>query len=149
MKRGYFGIGVYHPKTKENIGTLWREALLYGADFIFTIGKRYKAQPTDTPKATKHVPLFEFGTMREFKNYLPKEARVVCIELTDEARSLKDLVHPERAVYLLGAEDYGIPQKLLSEYDLVVKVPQVNDVISSNVAVTGSIVMYDRLIKTI
>jgi hypothetical protein len=34
--RGYFGIGIYHGKTEENIGTLWRSAYAYGADFVFT-----------------------------------------------------------------------------------------------------------------
>lgn len=38
MKRGYFGIGVYHSKNADNIGTLWRSAAIFGADFIFTNG---------------------------------------------------------------------------------------------------------------
>jgi len=25
-KRGYFGIGIYLPKTETNLGTLWRSA---------------------------------------------------------------------------------------------------------------------------
>ncbi len=36
----YFEIGIFHPKTKENIGTLWRSAYQLGAAGIFTIGKR-------------------------------------------------------------------------------------------------------------
>lgn len=65
--RGYYGIGVYHPKTSANIGTLWREAYLYGADFIFTIGRRYKKQSSDTTKTIRHLPLWEFKTFEEFK----------------------------------------------------------------------------------
>lgn len=29
--RGYFEIGVYHPKTPMNVGTLWRSAYQLGA----------------------------------------------------------------------------------------------------------------------
>ena len=36
--RGYFGIGIYGPKMTKNIGTLWRTADIFGADFMFTIG---------------------------------------------------------------------------------------------------------------
>ncbi len=35
---GYFGIGIYGPKMTKNIGTLWRTADIFGADFMFTIG---------------------------------------------------------------------------------------------------------------
>lgn len=60
MKRGYFGIGVYHPKNVINIGTLWRSANCFGADFLFTIGHRYKHQGSDTLKTYRHIPLYLF-----------------------------------------------------------------------------------------
>lgn len=34
----YFAIGIYHPKTEMNMGTLWRSAYQLGASYIFTIG---------------------------------------------------------------------------------------------------------------
>ena len=42
--RGYFGIGIHHVKNEENIGMLWHSADILGADFIFTIGRRYNEQ---------------------------------------------------------------------------------------------------------
>lgn len=42
MKRGYFGIGIYHTKNVLNVGTLWRSAHNFGASFIFTVGMRYR-----------------------------------------------------------------------------------------------------------
>ena len=38
--KGYFGIGIINPKSKTNVGSLWRSANILGASFIFTIGKR-------------------------------------------------------------------------------------------------------------
>ncbi len=144
MKRGYFGIGIYHPKTTENIGTLWRSAHNFGADFIFTIGKRYKRQASDTTKAERHIPLYEYNTFEEFKKNLPKGCRIVCIEQSDQSRDLKDSVHPETCAYLLGAEDYGIPEKYMEGTQRVF----IDTPMCINVAVAGSIVMYDRRCKT-
>lgn len=138
--RGYFGIGVYHPKTTENIGTLWRSAHNFGADFIFTIGKRYKKQASDTTKAERHIPLYEYINFEDFKNHLPKGCRIVCIEQCDGAINLKAATHPETAVYLLGAEDYGIPEKLMFGHQKIF----IDTPMCLNVSVAGSIVMYDR-----
>ena len=146
MKRGYFGIGVYHPKTTENIGTLWRSAFLFGADFIFTIGLRYHKQPSDTTDAPKHIPLYNFETYEDFEKFLPFGAEVVCIEQDEKARDLPIVNHPERAIYLLGAEDKGIPQDILKGKQ-VIQIPYEKP-FSANVAVAGSIVLYDRLAKS-
>ena len=56
MKKGYYGIGIYEPKTKDNVGTLWRSAHNIGGDFIFYIGRRYKKQAIDTTKAQRNIP---------------------------------------------------------------------------------------------
>jgi tRNA(Leu) C34 or U34 (ribose-2'-O)-methylase TrmL len=44
----YFEIGIYHPKTRNNVGTLWRSAYQLGASGLFTIGRRYERQSSDT-----------------------------------------------------------------------------------------------------
>lgn len=144
MKRGYFGIGVYHPKTTENIGTLWRSAHNFGADFIFTIGRRYKKQPSDTTKAVRHVPLYEYQSFDDLKEHLPRGSNIVFIEQTEGAKNLKEVTHPETAVYILGAEDEGVPEELMSGYPTVF----IDTPMCLNVAVAGSVVMYDRSIKS-
>lgn len=140
MKRGYFGIGVYHPKTTENIGTLWRSAHNFGADFIFTIGKRYKKQASDTTKAERHIPLYEYDTFDDFKKHLPRGCEMVFIEQAEGALNIKNSTHPETAVYILGAEDYGVPEEIMRGYrKLFIDTPY-----CLNVAVAGSIVLFDR-----
>jgi tRNA (guanosine-2'-O-)-methyltransferase len=143
MKRGYFGIGIYHPKTTENIGTLWRSAHNFGADFIFTIGKRYKKQASDTTKAERHVPLYEYATFDDFKNHLPRGCEIVFIEQAEGAQNIKDANHPETACYVLGAEDYGVPEDLMKRHrKFYIDTPY-----CLNVAVAGSITLYDRRTK--
>ncbi len=143
--RGFYGIGVYQPKTEVNIGTLWRSAFLYGADFMFTIGRRYRKQASDTTVAYNHVPLWEFESFEMFKKSMPKESYLICVELAEKSMALTKFTHPERAVYLLGAEDTGIPEEILKGHT-VVQIPSVHSA-SMNVAVAGSIICYDRFCK--
>lgn len=70
--------------------------------------------------------------------------RYVGIELNRNSIALTEFTHPERAIYLLGAEDYGLPQEILDKCDSIVQIPEEN---SLNVAIAGSIVLYDRLSK--
>ena len=61
----------------------------------------------------------------------------------------EDLVtfeHPERAVYLLGAEDAGLPDAVVRACHRHVALPS-ERYESYNVAAAGSIVMYDRMAK--
>ncbi len=143
MKRGYFGIGIYQPKTIENLGILFRSAHNFGADFIFTIGDRYNRQRSDTTKAYRHIPLYQYDTYADFEKNLPKDAELVFIEQMNGATDLKTTCHPERAIYILGAEDRGVPAEITHGHQKVF----IDTPMCLNVAVAGSIVMYDRSIK--
>jgi tRNA G18 (ribose-2'-O)-methylase SpoU len=146
--RGFFAVGVYHPKTEANIGTLMRTAYLYDAAFVFTVGQRYRRQASDTPKTSGSIPLFHFDTIDDLHAHLPYGAPLVGVELDPRATALHEYSHPERAVYLLGAEDSGLPQHVIDRcHDLLVLdsvQPQ-----SMNVATAGSIVIYDRHVKAL
>ena len=142
--RGYFGIGIYHTKTEVNVGTLWRSAHNFGAAFIFTIGKRYKKQSSDTTKAWKTIPLYSFESFDDFRNHIPHDCQLVAVEQTDQSINIQQFTHPERAIYLLGAEDHGLPHSVLTQCH---KSVQINTTMCLNVATAGSIVMYDRSVK--
>lgn len=143
--RGYFGIGVYHAKREVNIGTLWRSAYQLGASFIFTIGRRYSAQSSDTTVAWRHIPLFDYESFDNFKSNIPYGCPVLAIEMG--GHRLKNFIHPERCIYLLGAEDNGLPEEVLSQCYATISLEGVRQ-LSYNVAVAGSIVMYDRISKS-
>ena len=142
--RGYFGIGIYGCKTAENVGTLWRSAHNFGARFIFTVGHRYQRHPSDTTKAYLHVPLFQYPDMKTLLAGLPAACLLVGVEQTERARNLTSYSHAERAIYLLGAEDRGLPLEVLAACISVVSIDTPRCL---NVAVAGSIIMYDRLTK--
>ena len=142
--RGFYGIGICGSKTPLNVGTLWRSAYSLGSSFIFTAGRRYPRQASDTVKAYRHVPLFEFETVEALWDAIPYDCVPVGVELDSHARSLSSYVHPERAIYILGAEDHGLPRFVLDRVRDIVQLP---GAYCLNVAVAGSIVMYDRTTK--
>ena len=141
--RGYFAVGVYRPKTEANIGTLWRTATLYGASLMFTVGHRYVRQASDTPKSWRHTPLMHFEDIDDLIAHLPYSAPLIGVELDDRAVMLGRFTHPERAVYLLGAEDDGIPPNVLARCHHVVQIESAEPQ-SMNVATAGAVIAYHR-----
>lgn len=141
MIRGYFEVGIYCGKNTLNVGTLWRSAFQMGASGIFTVGRRYPQQASDTVKAYRHVPLREFPKFADFLAAQPYSCPIVAVEMG--GRPLDGFTHPERALYLLGAEDHGIPPEVLKHCQHTVSLPAIRTE-SYNVAVAGALVMYDR-----
>ena len=141
---GYYGIGIFQHKRDHNIGTLWRSAYIMGASYIFTIGKNYKKQTSDVLKTWSRIPLFHYETFEDFKKSVPYDCQVVGIELDDRSVPIDSFEHPKRAIYLLGAEDNGLPEYALDYCHHLIQLP--GDY-SLNVAVTGSIVLHDRVRK--
>lgn len=139
---GYFEIGIYRGKNELNIGTLWRSAYQLGAAGIFTIGKRYKRQPSDTLNVMNNIPLRHYETLEELKANRPTGAALVGVEMG--GISLSKFTHPRNAIYLLGAEDDGLPAEVLKYCNSVVSLDAVRTN-SYNVAVAGSLVMYHRV----
>jgi tRNA G18 (ribose-2'-O)-methylase SpoU len=144
-QRGYFAIGIENAKTSMNVGTLWRSAYIYDAHFIFTIGRRIPQQASDTVKSWRHIPYFRFDTFDQFYELMPYDCQLIGIEIDSKARPLGNFIHPHKCIYLLGAEDGGLSKKALEKSHQLVQLP---GKYCLNVAVAGSIVMYDRINKS-
>ena len=142
--RGYFGIGIFHSENEENVGTLWRSAYAFGASFIFTIDAKYKKQSTDVVNAWTSIPLYHYKDFDDFYSHLPYDCRLIAVEMDEKAGSIIDFEHPHRCVYLLGCESIGLGKKIIERCHGTISLPGCH---SLNVAVAGSIVMYDRSAK--
>lgn len=141
---GYFGIGILNNTSGLNIGTLWRTAFILGAAFIFTVDRKYKPQSSDVTTTWNRIPLFHYNTLEELKGSLPYSSKLVGVEICEKAISLGGYQHPERATYLLGNEQIGLSKAVLDQCHDVIQLP---GNYSLNVAVTGSIIAYDRINK--
>lgn len=143
-EQGFFGIGCVNMKYEVNYGSLFRSAQIFGADFIFLIGKRFKKQATDTTRSWQNIPLFQYDSFQEFNKNRPYDCKLVGIELMEEATPIKAFEHPIRACYLLGAEDHGLTKEAIQACQELIYLPGKT---SLNVSVAGSIVMFDRINK--
>ena len=142
--RGYFSIGIYNCQKDVNLGTLWRSAYCFGAVSVFTIGRRAEKQSSDTICSWRHIPYLAYPSFDDFYAHLPYDCLLVGIEMVGDAEPLEIFSHPQQAVYLLGTEGDGIPEKILSRCHKVVRI---DTRLCLNVAVAGSIVLYDRRAK--
>lgn len=142
--RGYFGIGVEGISKPMNFGNLMRTAHGFGASFVFTVAPaRVIGEPkSDTTHARDHMPWYSFASPGELA--LPDECRLVGMELTDDAVELPSFRHPLRAAYVLGPEGGSLSPEMMERCEFIVKIPIH---ICINVAMAGSIVMYDRMIS--
>lgn len=141
---GYFGIGCLNMKTSMNYGSLFRTAQVFGADFIFLIGCRFKQQSTDTMKSSRHMPVYEYKNFKDFNEHRPYNCPLIGIELVESATPIKEFKHPKQACYLLGAEDIGLTKEAIEHCQEIIVLPGER---SLNVAVAGSIVLFDRINK--
>lgn len=144
MIRGHFGIGCINMKNNFNYGSLFRTANLLGADYLYLIGKRFKPQSSDTMKSHRHIPTYHYDTFKQFQKNLPIGTHLVGIELDESATPIFEYKHPAQACYLLGAEDSGLTKEAMNNCVDLIVLPGER---SMNVAVAGSIVLYDRIAK--
>ena len=139
--RGYSAVGLINTKWEANVGGALRACYCYSASMVAIQGKRYQRESTDTSCCWRQIPLLHTGNLLEI---IPFDCIPVGIELTEDARSLIDFTHPERAFYIFGPEDGSIPKEILSKCKFILKVPTA---ISMNLASTVNVVLYDRLAK--
>lgn len=143
--RGFCAIGIFHGKTWQNVGSLWRSAQQFNCNFIFTIGERYSHQRTDVAKVPRHIPLFNYKDFQDFLDHKPSNSEVVGIELCDRAIPLEKFQPYPRTLYLLGGEDVGLSPEVIKTCRKVVKLP---GKVSMNVSCAGSIVLWNHFVKT-
>ncbi len=138
-------IGLSNPKSPTNVGAVLRAAGCFQANSIFYTGQRYSRAAefcTDTQKNIDKIPLTAVDCLLESA---PKDAKIVVIELVENAISLADFQHPENAFYIFGPEDGTVKQKVVNQADSVVYIPTQGCL---NLAATVNIVLYDRLAKS-
>ena len=89
--------------------------------------------------------MFHYPSSNDFWNNIPYDCSPIAIEIHDSAVHLGQFDHPERAVYILGAEQEGIPTHILERCKHIITIPSKQCL---NVAAAASIVMYDRQNKS-
>lgn len=140
MTRGYFGVATWQMKNIINMGGIHRSASAFDASLLCLIGHRFKQAPTDTTKASRHIPVFIYPDLDTFIANRPHDCLIVRCEVDGEA-ALPDFTHPDRAIYLFGGEDKTLPKGV---GERSVSIPTHSCL---NLASAATVVLYDRIAK--
>jgi len=137
-------IGLTDPKSPSNVGAVMRAAGCYQVDTVLYSGVRYARAAkfnTDTQSASKKIPLIGVESLSDS---LPKDSKLVCVDLIEGAVPLPAFSHPKNAMYVFGPEDGTISQSVIDKADAVVYIPTNG---CMNLAATVNVLLYDRLAK--
>ena len=140
-------LAAWDISKEHNVGSLIRTAHATGVEEVFLIGdQQWNVEAAKTSELYTSISMLE--GLEAFRRRL-REGRwnLVVIEIDQRSSNLFEAEYPERPCFLLGAELGGVPETLLSEAALIVQIPQWGLVPSLNLAVAGSIVLYDYLAK--
>ncbi len=142
-----FVIASWNTTKEHNIGSLVRTAHAVAAEEVVLVGDReWNVEAART--AELYTTVTQVADLEAFRDHLAAGRwNLVAIELDPRATNLFEAEYPERPCFLLGAEVGGVPEDLLADARLIVQIPQWGLVPSLNVAVAGSIVVYDYLAK--
>lgn len=140
-------VAAWNISKEHNVGSLIRTAHAVAAEEVILVGEReWNVEAART--AELYTTIVALPDVPAFRDHLTARSwRLVAVELDGRAVPLFDADYPERPCFLLGAELGGVPGELLAAADLIVQIPQWGLVPSLNLAVAGSIVLYDCLAK--
>ena len=139
--RGYAAVAVDAIACEPNLGGVIRASQIFGASLVVFGTHQYKKQPTDTMKGYRHIPLLQVD---DVLSTIPYDCIPVAIEITDQAVSLVEYQHPQRAYYIFGPENGSLGYRILSRCRDVVKIPSERCL---NLAACVNVVLYDRISK--
>ncbi len=148
-RRGLRSMAVagWNTSKEHNVGTLVRTAHAVAAQEVVLVGDReWNVEAAKTSEYFTDVTILDDAAA--FLDHVQKRGwSLVAVELDRQSVSLFDVEYPEHPCFLLGAERDGLPQSLIEAAEIVVQIPQWGLVPCLNLAVAGSIVMYDYLAK--
>jgi RNA methyltransferase, TrmH family len=130
-------LALWHVGDPGNLGTLLRSADAFGAGIALSEGC---ADPT-SPKALRasmgalfRVPLSGFDE--------PPGSRVALVPRGGTA--LADVPLDGDVVFVLGAEREGLPAEVVAACSVQASIPHAGDAESLNVAMAGTVALYER-----
>lgn len=143
-----FAVAAWEISKEHNVGTLVRTAHAAAAAEVILLGDRdWNVEAARTAELYTEVVQLEADIDLLLAHLERRRWTLVTVELADDAVNLFDATYPERPCFLLGAELGGVPRELVDASALVVRIPQWGLVPCLNLAVAGSIVVYDYLAK--
>ncbi len=132
-----------HLKVDFNIGKIIRSAEAFGARAVDVVGTQF-FDPMPAKGCMKRVPWTLTKTFFESYDRWSREGYAFYAFSADAPQTLHETTFPDKAAFVMGNEGSGLsfPKEHYPALNYI-RIPQLGQVESLNVAVAASIVMYE------
>ena len=148
IPKGERALSLYSLRDPSNLGAVIRSAVAFGVKHIVL-----SADSADlyNPKTVRAAMGTMFGItatvvndFASFVNAAKENGRAVyAAELTDNAKSIKDIVLTPDDIFIIGNEGHGIDREISAISSESVYIPIAPDAESLNAAVAASVIMWE------
>ncbi len=139
-------VALYNPKVVVNLAGAVRACSCFNIESLAWTGNRIRfpagqriPREFRLYKEVQITHQYQLITQEDLDIYTP-----VAVEYRKNSENLRDFVHPENALYVLGPEDNSVPNHILS---LCHRFVYIDTTSCLNLAMTVGVVLYDRYCK--
>jgi tRNA(Leu) C34 or U34 (ribose-2'-O)-methylase TrmL len=141
LQRVKAALALCHTRFDVNVGVAMRSAEAAGFDALYLMGQPARGL-SSARGAELAVPVINVpdpsGLIYEARS---KGYQIVAVQQCPKSVPYHQADYPPHPIFVLGAEDDGIPAKLLEAADLVVEIPLYGAIDSLNVSTAATCVM--------
>ncbi len=134
-------LAMCHPRFDINLGVAVRSAEAAGLREVFLVGRgelfRSPARGTDRLLPLRHAP----DPAALIRMAREADYQIVAVQQTPDSVPFHRADYPPRPLFVMGAEDIGVPPRLRRAADLVVEIPMYGAIDSLNVAAATTTVL--------
>jgi tRNA(Leu) C34 or U34 (ribose-2'-O)-methylase TrmL len=144
------------PKYAHNLGAVVRACAVFGARELRWTGDRATRDMDRLPREERlhdYRRKVDFAAVSQPLAERPVDLWTrhgsitpVAVEVLDSAEPLTTFVHPQRAVYVFGPEDGGLPKGIRNACHRFVTIPADGCL---NLSAAVNVVLYDRMTKAL
>ncbi|MFN3202071.1 MAG: TrmH family RNA methyltransferase [Bradymonadia bacterium] len=149
VERPPSALALCQTRFDVNLGTAVRSAEAAGVAEVWLVGQgglfRSPARGTDRVIPVREAPDAE-AMMRIAR---ARGFQIVAVQQTPDSVPYHEAPWPPRPMFVMGAEDTGVPPALRAAADLVVEIPMFGVIDSLNVAAAATCVMFQWRVSTL
>jgi len=136
-------ICIYNVAKKQNVGTIVRTAVAFGATQVVVVGNR-KLNTLGNQQTNRFISWRHFVHWSDMLAWARKDGwKVIGIEIGSRAVPVMDRPFTEKTLFILGNEGVGMSEECMKDCDALVYIPQYGvGTASLNVATAAAIVLH-------
>lgn len=133
-------------RNPMNHGALIRLGDNVGAKKVFFTSnpERFSLTKIKKTAASSHTHMdFEFVQWKDLVNEIPEDFTWLAVETSERAEMLYEASLPEKCVFVVGNETYGLPEEALQQCPQHVYIPMPGHTKSMNVSHATAVVLFE------